>query len=120
MTVTITHLSTGTARTVVQVLGYESTRAVDTIVHTVLGRGPADFTLKPAGPRTGTFELLTVDETDASALTQLLIRPGAFTLSDTDTNMADTTFTPTGPVTYRLDTQTYKRVIVSTAYTEAV
>lgn len=120
MPITLTHVGTGTAQTITLVLGYRSSRRVETVVHTIIGRSAPDFTLKPAGPRTGTFRLFALDETAAAALETLLRRPGTFTLADTATNIADTTFTPTGGIDVELDERTMKRVVVAVDYTEVL
>lgn len=117
MPITLTHTVTAEVVTIGAVLGYDSDAPVPTNVHTVLGRGTPDFTLRPAGPRTGTFELWCADETAALNLARVLKVPGALALADTVTNIADTTFMVTGPVRVSLDMQTQLRCIVSVQYT---
>jgi hypothetical protein len=118
--ITLTHVGTGDSASITLVLGYKAARRVDTVVHEIVGVAARDFTLKPAGPRTGTFRLFATDETAAADLVTLLCRPGTFSLADTETAMADTTFTPTGAVDFELDSQTLRRVVVSVDYTEVL
>lgn len=120
MPITLTHVGTGSTATITLVLGYQSGRRVDTVAHPIIGRSAYDFTLKPAGPRTGTFRLFATDETAATALESLLRRPGSFTLADTATAIANTTFTPTGSIVVELDPVTMARVVVAVDYTEVL
>lgn len=118
MTISLTHTITAESVTVSMVIGYASDVDVPTVVHAVIGRGTPDFTLKPAGPRTGTYEMLCTNETAAINLRRLLKVPGALTLADTATSIADTTFMVTGPVGLALDPVTLRRCIVTAPYTE--
>jgi hypothetical protein len=119
MTTTITHAGSGQSLTVDRVLGYSSTVEVPTVVHAIVGVADPDFTVAPGRPRTGTYDLFCLSEADAITLRTLLTRNlGAFTLTDTDTAMADTTFLVTGNVVFTLDDDTRLRVIVSVDYTE--
>lgn len=119
MTTTLTHGASGQSVTVDRVLGYTSQVEVPTVVHPIVGIAFPDFTVSPARTRTGTFDLFCLNETDAATLRTLLTRNlGAFTLADSDTAMADTTFMVTGNVTFALDADTLRRVVVSVDYTE--
>jgi hypothetical protein len=120
MTTTLTHVPTAAALSINRVLGYEATTEVPTVVHQIVGVASPDFSVAPARPRTGTFEFLCLNETDAITLRGFLCQLGSFTLADTDTNMADTTFLVTGNVTFALDVDTRQRVVVSADYTETV
>lgn len=120
MPITLTHVGSGTAATITSVLGYQSTRSIETVVHTIIGRTARDFTLKPVSPRSGTFRFYAADETVAGTLVGLLSRPGTFTLADTATAIADTTFTPTGTIGMELDEATSRVVVVSVDYTEVL
>ena len=65
MTVTLTN---GTDTIVpVQVLGYDAEAEHGNIVHRPLGTDDVDVVLRPAGPRSGTFELVMPDEATAAA-----------------------------------------------------
>lgn len=65
MTVTLTN---GTATIVpVQVLDYDAEAEHGNIVHRPLGTDDVDVVLRPAGPRSGTFELVMADEAAAAA-----------------------------------------------------
>ena len=118
MAITLTHVATGETTTITDVLGYESSREVPTVVHTIIGRGNPDFTVKPAGPRSGTYRLFCLNETVAIALSKSLMRAGQFVLADTSTAIANTTFVVTGNIGLELDDQTRIRCIVAVDYTE--
>lgn len=118
MAITLTHVATGEVTTVTEVLGYYSSRDVPTVVHAIIGRGTPDFTVKPAGPRSGTYKLFCLNETVAVALCKTLTRAGQFVLADTATAIANTTFMVTGNLSLELDDQTRVRCIVSVEYTE--
>lgn len=120
MTTTLTHLPTGDTQDVEMVLDYRATRRVGTVAHEIVGRAAVDFTLKPAGPRTGTYRLFAMDELDAALVFAFVAREGAFTLVDTETAMADATFTPTGDITFELDDTTKRAVVVAVDYTEVL
>jgi hypothetical protein len=120
MAITVTNVATGGSQTVVEVLGYSSTTPVEILEHVVIGTGVPVFTVKPARSRRGSFRFLCLTETTATTLYQFLkASAGPFTLADSATNLADTTFFITGSIGYDLDDQTRKRCIVSIEYTEA-
>lgn len=119
MAITLTHVPTGDTQTISLVLGYQSDRSSTTVVHTIIGRPNPDFTIRPVGPRTGIYRLFCTSEATASTLAAFLARPGPFTLTDTATTLANTTFLVTGRIGYELDEQTFVRCIVTADYTEA-
>ena len=118
MTVTLTRVPTGESLTILLVTEFAYTSETRTVVHNVIGRAAADFTIHPTGPRTGTYNLLCASETTAIALEALLRQPGPFTLADTATNVADRKFMPTGTLGLTLDPTTQKVCTVAVGYTE--
>lgn len=118
MAITLTHVPTGATQTIPLVLGYQSDRTVPTVVHSLIGIANPDFTVKPPGPRAGTFRMFCTSESTATTLATFLARTGPFTLTDTGTTLANTTFLVTGRITYELDEQTWLRCVVSVEYTE--
>jgi hypothetical protein len=62
--------------------GYQSARPAQTIIHRVIGRADPDVTLRPAGTRTGTLELVFGVEATAIAAEQALAGADVWTLSD--------------------------------------
>lgn len=66
-----------------QVLGYESARPGGNLVHTILD-GSIAVSLRPAGLRTGTLELLFPLEADAAAAEELHRTAASFTLTEPD------------------------------------
>ncbi len=82
MSTTITH-STGTI-TPDEVDGFEASRAVRSIVHTILGRADPDITYRPASLRQGTLTLVFASGADAATAEAALLIPQVFTLTDTD------------------------------------
>ena len=117
MAITLTHVATGEVTTIREVLGYSATRDVPTVVHTIIGRGTPDFTVKATGPRSGTYRLFCLNETIALALEASLKRAGQFVLADTATAIANTTFVVSGKLAVELDDRTRVRCVVSVDYT---
>jgi hypothetical protein len=120
VTVTVTRVPTGEALTVLLVMDVAHGSDARTVVHPVIGRTLPDFTVRPIGPRTGTWHLLCATETTALQLEALLRTAGPFRLADTDTNIADRTFVVTGRLAVQLDTTTQKVCTVTADYTESV
>ena len=118
MPITITNVPTGQSRTVRQIRTYMGSSGVGTLTHVVIGSGVPDFTIKPAQTRTGQFDLLCNNETDAINLWHFLEFSGPFTLADTDSSIANTTFLVTGFITVEVDTQTFIRCLVRVDFTE--
>jgi hypothetical protein len=66
------------------VIGWQSAREARTVVHDILGKPTADFTLRPSGPRGGTLTYFFADLADAISCEVLHAdAPGILVLSDT-------------------------------------
>lgn len=84
MSITIT--GGNAATTPLDCLTAEQRRPARTLVHEPIGRADApDYTLRPAGLRTGTLELFYAVEADAYAAEAMHRAPAAFTYTDTVT-----------------------------------
>lgn len=96
------------------ILGYESSRPGGAIVHPIIGRPDPDVTLRPAGRRTGTLELLfageelAANEAAAAAAEAAHATPAVFTLTSTDRpSLAMSYVVPaTGRIARQLDAAT--------------
>lgn len=66
------------------VIGWETSRPVRTIVHSVLGRTDPDITLRGVGLRAGTLRLLFSTGAEATAAGAVFATPQTLTLTDTD------------------------------------
>jgi len=110
---TLTNTATGATTTVAEVLGYDATRPGGATEHPVVGSAVPDFTVRPAGPRRGRFELLATTRAAGVALELFLTRAGPFTLSGT--GAPPTTFLVTGSAGLRFEGA--RTAIVSVEYT---
>ena len=77
-----------------------------------------DFTVKPAQTRAGVYEFLCANEAAAIDLRDLLRTGGPFSLSDTGTAIANSTFMVTGRISLATDPTTQRVVLISVEYTE--
>jgi hypothetical protein len=72
--------------------GYESRRPARNIVHEIFDTTSVDVTLRPAGLRTGTLELLFADEASSKAAEDAIAAAGVMTFGDTDVTTVDMSF----------------------------
>jgi hypothetical protein len=117
VTSTLTQVSTGTSVTIKVVTEYNSETPVPNVVHIVLTSSTPDFTVKLPQPRRGRFVFLCATESAALTLRTLLIGAGPFTLADTVSTFANTTFMVTGNVSLEVDPDTRRVVLVGVDYT---
>lgn len=73
-------------------LPYEFEYSQTTIVHEVPGRPFPDVTLRPAGPRSGTLQLLFIGHSAALAAAALHLDGDVLTLEDTTTPAMDMSY----------------------------
>lgn len=88
------------------VTGWESTRDARNILHDIIGRADFDVTLRPAGLRSGTLEMLFSSLDNALAAEALLVQAKSFTLEDTDRPTLNMTFVASGSITVAIDEDT--------------
>lgn len=98
-------------------LGYQTARESQNIVHDLIGGGIAVTLIRPR-PRKGTLELGYVLEADAVAAVALHSRETTFTLSDSDRASVSMTYVVDGSVSLELDDESRDRWIVSVDYQE--
>lgn len=99
------------------ILGYETTRESQNIVHQIIGGGIAVALIRP-NPRAGTLELFFLDEATANEALELHAREATFTLTDTDRPSVGMTYVCDGSVVLSLDDATRKRWVLSVGYQE--
>lgn len=109
----------GTSDTIspVLVLGYETERESQNIVHDIIGGGIGVTLIRPR-PRSGTLGLLFSAESDAKDALDAFARETSFTLSDTDRSTVAMTFVTAGKVALSLDETTRDNWEVSVDYQE--
>lgn len=101
------------------VTGYQSTREPRTIVHNILGTSSVDVTVRPAGPRSGTLELLILSEADAAAAETALSGATVWTLTDADRSTIGMSFVVSGgAITRTLEDETRQLWLVSVPFVE--
>jgi hypothetical protein len=123
VTTTITNLPTGESTTAAEeMLRFRSSRPSSTVVHTIIGAAAPDLTLKPAGPRAGTFDLLCLNTAAAQEVDAFLRLSGPFTITGVGTPVAELTFVVgPGDVGVDLDGQTFTgKYVVTVAFTEVL
>lgn len=98
------------------VLGYQTARESQNVVHDIIGGGIAVTLIRPR-PRSGTLELFFTDEAAAFAALELHARETSFTLSDTDRPRIGMTYVVDGATNMRL-TEDRKRWEVSVDFQE--
>lgn len=100
------------------VLGYSSSRESGNIVHPIIGSDDADVTLRPATLRTGTLELLYLDETASADAEQLHAAGAPLVLMTPDRATVAMTYVPVGRIGRSLDPQTRDRWVLSVDFQE--
>ncbi|WP_263732556.1 hypothetical protein [Cellulomonas sp. SG140] len=118
MATTITHVQSAGYTTPTLVLGYETSVDVPTTVHQIIGRGDPDYTLHPAGMRSGDLALFYATEAQASAALTLLTKTGTFTAASSDVTSSAMTFVVAGTVRSSLDAQAMTSWTVTVPYEE--
>lgn len=115
----MTTISDGTTTiTPLLVTGYESTRQSRNVIHDIIGREDPEVTLRVAGLRTGTLEMLVSTLANALAL-EALHTPGVvMTLADVDLPGLNMDYVTSGDIGVQLDDETRDRWLVTVDYQE--
>lgn len=98
------------------VLGFTSTRASMNNIHDVVARANPDVSLRPAGLRSGTYELGFAGDTsemDSFIAEALLATPVVFTVVSDERTTVQLSFVLSGNLTRALETETRDAWIVS-------
>lgn len=99
--------------------GYEGKRQARTVVHRHANTDNVSVSLIPAGPRSGTLELLFEDATDAAATLALFGYASLFLLADDDLPEIDMMFAVTeGDLSANLDDETRSVWLVKVPFVE--
>lgn len=109
-----------TTSTPVAVLGYESKRSGQNIVHAVIGRADPDVTLRPAGLRTGTLTLLFESEADAAECEVMHAAAVVLAMADSDVSTVGMSYVVSGAVTRSLDDASRSLWTVAVEYQEVL
>ncbi|NQX34055.1 hypothetical protein [Herbiconiux sp. VKM Ac-2851] len=100
------------------ILGYEATRASQHVFHDLWDTALPAVSLRPLGGRSGTLEMLFLDEISAAQAVAFHDANGVFTLTDPARPTIAMTYLPSGSVTRSLDTETGTRWVVRVDYRE--
>lgn len=73
-----------TLATALLVNGYAASRVIRNQVHAIIGTAEPSYTLRDAGPRSGTITYVFADQTQASRCEVIHSRPGVITVTDPD------------------------------------
>lgn len=86
------------------VKSWETSQATRNVIHNIVGKSEPDITLKPAGLRTGTFELFYASQEDAENARAVLSLPTVFLVSsDDETWLNDFKFVSVDSISAALD-----------------
>lgn len=88
------------------VTGWTSTREANNLIHTIIGRADPDVTMKPAGLRTGTLEMLFLTLPLALAAESLHAGEGVLHLQDSDHAALEMYYVASGAIELELDDET--------------
>jgi hypothetical protein len=99
-------------------LGYESVRSTQSVVHDILQNPYPSVTLDVAGSRTGTMTLLFKSESAAATAETSLSQPLIFAFSSTEITSSNMNFVLSGNLTRSLDQETFAVWTVSFEWTE--
>jgi hypothetical protein len=99
-------------------LGWESSREAQNVLHPIVGSASVEVTLRPAGLRTGTLELLTETLDDALNIEALAAQAKVLTLTHDDLLSLAMSFVASGDITVTLDEDSQIYWTVSIDYTE--
>lgn len=100
------------------ITGWESTQESRTVVHQVIGKSSPDITLKPAGLRNGTLELVFFSSASAVSARAFLSQARKFILATDESWLTEMHFVVSGSLSWTLDEQTQKAWIVSFEFQE--
>lgn len=101
----------------VLVLGWETKRQSQNIIHDLIGGGIGVTLIRPR-PRSGTLELLYTSEDDAAEALEFHGRETTFSLSDTDRSSVAMTYVVNGECGLALDRDTRDVWVVAVGYQE--
>lgn len=99
------------------VLGYQTARESQNIVHDLIGGGIAVTMIRPR-PRSGTLELFFLTEADGFAALTSHGAETTFTLSDSDRPSVGMTYVTDGAIDLELDEATRTRWVLRVGYQE--
>lgn len=99
------------------VLGYDTSRESQNIVHDIIGGGIAVSIVRPR-PRQGRLELFFETEAQAFSALQLHSREATFTLNDSERPSVSMTYVTEGGIGLSLDSATRNRWVLSVGYQE--
>lgn len=108
---------TSTTTSPVLVLGYQTSRESQNVVHDLIGGGIAVTLVRPR-PRAGTLELFYVTEAAAHAAAELHAGETSFTFTDTERTTVAMTYVVDGSVGVELDDESREYWTVSVDYQE--
>lgn len=100
------------------VTGWEASQDSRNIIHTIIGRSTPDVTLKPAGLRSGTLELLFENATDADEARLLHADAVVFTLTSSELSQVDMTYVVAGSISSVLEDETRRLWTISVDFQE--
>lgn len=99
------------------VLGYQTSRSSQNIIHDLIGGGIAVTLIRPR-PRSGTLELFFLTEEVGFDALEKHGRETTFTLTDSDRASVNMTYALDGTLDLRLDEATRERWVLSVGYQE--
>lgn len=102
----------------VMVLGFDSSREVRTTAHAIIGSAEPSYTLRPAGPRSGTLRFLFDSYTELSRAENIHAKQGKVILTDPTFPGGTLTYIAQGSVRVVLDEDTRTLWVLETDFLE--
>lgn len=103
------------------VLGYQTNQTGRNVLHDILGRADFDVSLRTAGLRSGTLNLLFGTEADAQAARVFHAAAARFTYTDTDVPSAGMVYVlDAAQMTLELDPDTQRKWTLAVPYQEVL
>ena len=116
MTTTITDGTTVLTPEIIT--GWEASQESGNVIHAIIGKADPDVTLKPAGTRAGTLELLFLNVTDAETARAMLTQPLPFIIESTDAWLNNIHIVANGSISSVLEDTTRSMWTISFDYQE--
>lgn len=100
------------------ILGWEAAQETRNVIHSVIGKAAPDVTLKPAGLRTGTLELLFLTAADALTARTMLTQALPFLIESDEAFLDNFRFVVSGSISSVLEDTTRSLWTISVDFQE--
>lgn len=102
------------------ITGWTAGQESRNVIHNIIGRPDPDVTLKPAGTRTGTLEMLFLTATAATTARDVLANGTIFTITDSESWLNGLKFVMSGNISSALEDETRNMWTITADFTEVL